>query len=1012
MSSAVPVDLSAPSDQSDTIGPATATDMKAHPRPAGPPRGKMPKPIAPPIMSTTPDVNLTLGGPSGSERRVWEDHNESSSLSQVAEPETYVVAHEKPNQDLVMKAQLMLPPHAHTAREKAKSPQNFLGDRTLDVSFIGNAEVENQLAATMMDLAGHIQQQNSTRQRRLEELMSLKNLGALILKAEESKRRLQAELDVVEMAQRVEEALQKQVDVSSERLKELKRELETLSKDAEHLAAEKDRAVIAHRAEIDRLQSEHQSHQDASLAEIHRMTEDLKITRESLTEHREQSAQEIASKNIEIGVLEAEIKTAESQTEATMSAKRQLDEDVLRLERELASFEVKTSAALQRESDLAVRLEKTSNLLEKKEHELDNVQAAAKLELEDVGRKLREALAEVAELRAQLESDKTRMQFEIETLKGLGTDMDNRHADNISALEQIRRSQSREIERLTEICEKLQRTINETHEQSKKTEESYHRAMDDAQTAFQVERQEAQAKLQKIEAANADLARNLQAASHSLVQSEDEKARMREAHEQQVMAARQELETTQKNMEDALANARSELEQAIAKHSAAESVNQELSAMKPKQATLMKRIKELERELGAVNAQAGTAKQDATSAQAELAQLRAQLQTAQSALSTQTEQNTVNAASFKATETRLEAEMAALQLSLRNAADATAEAVSKKEHEISLLKKQFDSSERRREAEMSNLTAKVTTLRNEKETLSSENKRLQEERKEFQNQVVSKVEQNEKLLNDIAALRETIAKTEKAAKTNRASRTARDCGMQTDAIMSPNKAADETRLPPVRLPHGGVLSRGATWIIPADAPSARRARGPLAPDDSLESTPLLPRGESGRFSQIESLGDDGGIGDDAELLQDLLTAAAAAEDEYSEMMIQDAAQGPARPLIIPASEDSAAQYAQTDRTPKNKRSTPAGPVSCGKENKQVTRKRRQADSEDDEVLSEAGPIEPSKRQKVMKYSAEGDERSPVESPIRRGATLRFNRQLADSEPVESSPRQQSPVSTR
>lgn len=42
-----------------------------------------------------------------------------------------------------------------------------------DISFLGNIDAENQLAMTMMDLAGHIQQQNSSRQRKLEELVGV-----------------------------------------------------------------------------------------------------------------------------------------------------------------------------------------------------------------------------------------------------------------------------------------------------------------------------------------------------------------------------------------------------------------------------------------------------------------------------------------------------------------------------------------------------------------------------------------------------------------------------------------------------------------------------------------------------------------------------------------------------------------------------------------------------------------------------------------------------------------------
>ncbi|KAJ3151699.1 hypothetical protein HDU89_001747 [Geranomyces variabilis] len=1068
----------------------------AQPRRAGPPQGKIPKPIAVPNISITPGVKHGPPVQSGSERNIWDNPGDSLSVSQTSDVARVPLVHdaygnEMCDQDLIPKARLMLTPQAQPVREKSKSPQSFLGDRTLDVSFIGNAEVENQLAATMMDLAGHIQQQNSTRQRRLEELteeleearacvekqgqviaqlrensqmviqavvghrekvnfnqeridnlqvtcklyeMSLKNLGALILKAEDSKKILQAELvaadndkrdlsakveqmkatltETQNQAGRVEEALQKQVDASNERLQELKLELETLSKDAETLTVEKNRAIVAHQAEISRLEGEHKSRHDAVLAENLRIMEDLNITRESLAEHREQSAQEIAGQNIEILSLEAKIKSAEAQVEATMLAKRQLDEDVVRLERELATYEVKAAGALERETDLTARLEKTKDLLEIKEQELGYAQVEAKQELGDMGRKLRDALAEVEQLRAQLESDRTRMQFEIDALKGLGTDMDHRHADNISALEQIRLSQSREIERLAETCERLQKVIAEAHDRSKKNEADYHRALDDAQAAFQAERQAAQTKLQQSEAANAELVQNLQAASRSLTQSEEEKACMREEHDQHLTATRQEHEANQKIMQDALEKAQNELEHAIAKHTAAESANQELSAMKPKQATLAKRIKELEKELGDVNSQAGNAKQEASTAQAELGQLQIRLQTAEAALTAQTEQHVATVASLKATETKLEAELVALQQSLRNAADGTAEAESKKEHEISLLKKQFDNSERRREAEMSNLTAKVATLRNEKELLASENQRLQEDRKEFQNQLVSKVEQNEKLLTEFAALRESMSMMEQAASHPASSHPLRDCAMQTDVTSSPNRAsAEDTRssLPPVRLPLGGPLWRGATWIIPADAPSARRVRGSLAPNDSLESTPVLPHGESGRFSQIESLCEEEDTGkefggDDADLLQDLLTAAAAAEDEYSEMMIQDAAQGPARPLIIATPDDSTVQYQEVERTSKSTRPTKSGPATCRKENKQSTHKRRPVESRDDDFAFVA---EPAKRQKVV-HTAEGNDRS-AQTLIRRGATLHFNRELTDPEPREPSPRQQAPA---
>ncbi|KAI8824257.1 uncharacterized protein EV422DRAFT_519471 [Fimicolochytrium jonesii] len=50
------------------------------------------------------------------------------------------------------------------------SDRNAREARSMDLGFVGTVEVENQLAVTMMDLAEHIQIQNSSRQKRLEEL--------------------------------------------------------------------------------------------------------------------------------------------------------------------------------------------------------------------------------------------------------------------------------------------------------------------------------------------------------------------------------------------------------------------------------------------------------------------------------------------------------------------------------------------------------------------------------------------------------------------------------------------------------------------------------------------------------------------------------------------------------------------------------------------------------------------------------------------------------------------------
>ncbi|KAI8904921.1 hypothetical protein DFJ77DRAFT_241946 [Powellomyces hirtus] len=87
--------------------------------------------------------------------------------------------------------------------------------------------------------------------------------------------------------------------------------------------------------------------------------------------------------------------------------------------------------------------------------------------------------------------------------------------------------------------------------------------------------------------------------------------------------------------------------------------------------------------------------------------------------------------------------------------------ISQSANEVSQLKKQFESTERRREAEKSNLVAKIATLRNEKESSSSVTKMLQDERNALQSQVISKIEQNEALLHEVATLRSAVSDMEK-----------------------------------------------------------------------------------------------------------------------------------------------------------------------------------------------------------------------------------------------------------
>ncbi|KNC97671.1 uncharacterized protein SPPG_09440 [Spizellomyces punctatus DAOM BR117] len=71
---------------------------------------------------------------------------------------------------------VFLPPS--NSRKMVSAGRNGRGT---DVGILGNIEVENELAATMMNLAGHIQQQNSSRQRKLEELTEELNRARLCM---------------------------------------------------------------------------------------------------------------------------------------------------------------------------------------------------------------------------------------------------------------------------------------------------------------------------------------------------------------------------------------------------------------------------------------------------------------------------------------------------------------------------------------------------------------------------------------------------------------------------------------------------------------------------------------------------------------------------------------------------------------------------------------------------------------------------------------------------------------
>ncbi|KAJ3185760.1 hypothetical protein HDU85_001119 [Gaertneriomyces sp. JEL0708] len=694
-----------------------------------------------------------------------------------------------------------------------------------DLGFLGNIDMENQLASTMMDLAKNIQAQNSTRQQRLEELteeltqaracmqeqadaiiklrensqivvqaivteretasrnherieklkrscqlykMTIQNLAKLIKDHEADKNDIehriqratqecQALLDErgkleASMATKEEDFKNKQLslerevqscirarDALEEQLNDAKTRLKSLQEDFERKNRE-------HKTELQQHQDAAGSIKAALEAERDRLMEELAEAKNSYFAYREQATSDAADAKVELAALREKINASEARERSLADMKARLENDVTNMTEKVDALEQKLRESGEERATLAAFVEESKNAIQYKESEWRKQQAELKRQLEDAEKRGRDTQAEVSRLQRELADERDRFAFEVNALKSLKTNIDEKHAENIAALEQIRESQYREIERLSKSSDALQTAVDQMRAERKQLEDQHVQALEEAHRATQESRSAYEHQLREAEKNRSSLAGEISRLEMSLADAANDKIVTSREHEREMQQHVKRHEAECARLQQELEAVREQLKELENKYKSAESVSRELFDMKPKHATLVKRIKSLEedlasREVDLANAQreVGTIRQRMATADAQREEMREAFAAEKERLTKQMDELKVERDKFQGETLHLREEIAAVHASI-------VEARMLNEQQMDQLKRQFDAAEKRRESDKTNLQAKVNALRQEREQLSGLTKELQSEKADLELQLINKIKQNEELL--------------------------------------------------------------------------------------------------------------------------------------------------------------------------------------------------------------------------------------------------------------------------
>ncbi|TPX70198.1 hypothetical protein SpCBS45565_g01935 [Spizellomyces sp. 'palustris'] len=704
--------------------------------------------------------------------------------------------------------------------------------RGTEMGILGNTEVENELAATMMNLAGHIQQQNSSRQRRLEELteelnrarlciqeqaetisklkensqvvisaitgqrekiqlnqdrieimkkscklyqITIKNLGKVIKEVEADKAAIVSQLeqnkkehdtlnaereDLKEKLAKNEEAaiamqlsFSKQIDALGTQNERLVGQLSESVGQSTTLREQLERKLEEHAVELKRKQEQYDIDRNFLEKDNERLQGELNELRQTYMSHQEESTLLVANNRAEIVSLEAKIGVLESREGELLGSKSRLEDEIHKLTKKVLEMETCAAKADERYAELLSSLQQNKELLERKEEEWQSKLHEMRTVVQNAEQRARDAEAEAERLRRELTDEKERFTFEVNTLKSFGQELDSRHAENIAALEQIRESQSRELERLNESNQELSRSIKEVQGDRLKLEEEHERAMDEMRRSARQRELEFDEKYRQHDLQREHLERELASQRESLAALEKDKSRLVAHHEKELKETAEQHRREQMSAAEELKKIQVELAETEMRYQTAQSVNRELFDMKPKQATLAKRVKELEQELASCKVHLSAAQRDVDTTRQQCTQRESEFALKREQMNEEVRCLTVAKESLEAYKQKTMGEIEKLSEEIKQLQGQLSDQKSKNDLEISQLKKQFDSAEKRRECDKINLQAKVNTLRNEKESLSSLSKQLEAEKANLQGHLIEKIGQNEALLAQISSLR-------------------------------------------------------------------------------------------------------------------------------------------------------------------------------------------------------------------------------------------------------------------
>ncbi|KNC97672.1 uncharacterized protein SPPG_09441 [Spizellomyces punctatus DAOM BR117] len=605
--------------------------------------------------------------------------------------------------------------------------------------------------------------------------MTIKNLGKVIKEVEADKAAIVSQLeqnkkehdklnaereDLKEKLAKSEEAaiamqlsFSKQVDALGNQNERLVGQLSESTDQSKSLREQLERKLEEHAVELKRKQEQYDIDRNFLEKDNERLQGELNELRQTYMSHQEESTLLVANNRAEIVSLEAKISVLESREGELLGTKGRLEDEIHKLTKKVLEMETTAAKADERYAELLSSLQQNKELLERKEEEWQSKLHEMRTAAQDAEQRTRDAEAEAERLRRELTDEKERFTFEVNTLKNFVQELDGRHAENIAALEQIRESQSRELERLNESNQELSRSIKEVQRERLKLEEEHERTMDEMKRNTRQRELEFDEKRRQHELQREHLERELASQRELLGAVEKDKSRLVSHHEKELKETAQQHRREQTSAAEELKKVQVQLAETEMRYQTAQSVNRELFDMKPKQATLAKRVKELEQELASCKVHLSAAQQEVDTTRQQCTQRESEFAINKEQMNEEIRCLTVAKESLEAYKQKTMGEIEKLSEEIKQLQGQLSDQKSKNDDEISQLKQQFDSAEKRRECDKINLQAKVNALRNDKESLSSLSKQLEAEKATLQGHLIEKIGQNEALLSQISSLR-------------------------------------------------------------------------------------------------------------------------------------------------------------------------------------------------------------------------------------------------------------------